>query len=276
MKRILSVLALCALLLCGCGTNNKDETPEEKTQNKENVIDSKKTQQENQTAGDSESADDTVEEDVKSPDEEIDEALGEIDYLQLYFDNEVDWNFRVESQKYSRKLDLTEDRAKYYGELYHFVDIPRIENQSDNVNKLNQKILEDSSWCIENAKHYNDAYIEVSYDWELYNGVISILVNQSVSYLESEISYDAKGYYYDKNNDKILSVEDFISMMNIDRDKLMNLFYDYRNTYGTIVDEPSELKCVYVDENKAVFTYYGVVGHSVKELACDINNLIMN
>lgn len=104
-------------------------------------------------------------------------------------------------------------------------DVPKILIDTDVTKNINSKIYKQCEYIINEVKEPSsrdnvtakNSAVESSVDYEytILNGILFLEVNISSVNHRASGGFDRKIYYYDINNDKELSIEDVIGLLNV-------------------------------------------------------------
>lgn len=128
----------------------------------------------------------------------------------------------------------------YYDDSYypdHFIILPKINISSYSATAFNNKIYDRVSFYIDALKNNSEdsALYYIDYIAAEVNGYIGIRINYKIGWQMSEYLEFYSGYYYDINNDRELTYEEYLDALEVDFDKLTAEldkkigYYDYEN-----------------------------------------------
>lgn len=131
----------------------------------------------------------------------------------------------------------------YQGVNYSTFSVPKINIDTPTTEALNKKILSDFmdvgkegdvdngiyTRVLENSYHEAEPITDlrchaiVDYSYSIRNNVLALCINYDKYYYMSETSLIVLDYYYDIENDKILSLDEYLAKQNITKQEIIDL-----------------------------------------------------
>ncbi|MBR4910771.1 MAG: hypothetical protein IKZ47_05575 [Clostridia bacterium] len=104
----------------------------------------------------------------------------------------------------------------------HKIRLPKITADTENAKKFNKKIYDtfkDVYEVLQNNLEENNIYF-YDYIYKIYDGFIGIIVNSSAGVQCGGISPGYTVFYYDIDNDKELTYEEYLTALDLSKEKL--------------------------------------------------------
>ena len=218
MKKLISSILILSIMLCGCADNA--ETKSTEVQGTEaQVAETSTTEVATEPTTETTTA------------EAITPTVPEIDTPDV-----------VSAEKYEKKIiDMLD--SEYEWDYPHSVEYPKIDSEKAGAVALNEKIAEKYVQKINELKSnkegrnvYNFYYTSSACD-----GIIFINIIENTGWQYSEGMTEQRIFYYDAENDKELTADEYAAHFGIDLDKASEgVLYSY------------ELACSYMDDTSVV------------------------
>jgi len=128
-----------------------------------------------------------------------------------------------------------------YEELKHKIRLPKITKTSENANSFNEKLYNQLSGkyeILKNNEEYGAIY-EIDYEYKIHNDVLGIVLTYTHAVQAGGANSYYYAYYYDLENDKEISFGEYLSSLNLDKEKLMSLINNtdqFRNEFAYVSD----------------------------------------
>ncbi len=144
--------------------------------------------------------------------------------------------------------DLVTDALNYKREVvaesvpaegtYHSLQIPKINVSTANVKKLNDKIYSDCSPAYNTLQNYTEGNMvyRITYEYRVYKNLVAIVVDYASGHQCSHYNCDYRGYYFDLNNDRELTLDEYVSKLGYNTEsELISKLGTLQTKYGNIL-----------------------------------------
>ncbi len=132
------------------------------------------------------------------------------------------------------------------------IKLPKITSTTENVKKFNEKIyatFENEYNRLLNDKEGNQIF-SCDYKYRVNNGIIGIAIDAIVGVQQGGVSEYYYTFYYDTNNDRELTFDEYIAIFGISKDELLNSIKNtssYKNylRYSSSYDDTFLFDCIF-------------------------------
>lgn len=153
---------------------------------------------------------------------------------------------------YRKDVKVTRDNVGYWKcplGLRHSVRIPQLSHPTDNEKEFNKKIWRTYSGCLWELSEDREgsSVYRCDYQWDNQDGIVGILVYYDRGEQGVNSNASVKGYYYDLNQDRELTFEEYLAAIGTSYDQVLEIVLnseEYRQAGET---DKILLDCLYCD-----------------------------
>ena len=200
-KLLILIITLCSFLLVSCAEIDANLLPDSLVKKKPVEIDS---------------------EDLDYILEEIDK-INRGDHSGLYEEEVKEPAVLVENEiSYTKKIIPIIENDNYYDNKYHEIHIPKINIETDTVDKLNEEIY-DKFYPIVRKLEQNEEggdFWTIKHEYHRHENILSILIDYTYGWQYGEYEESYLIYHYDIENDKVLNYSDYLDVLGISKTTL--------------------------------------------------------
>ena len=150
----------------------------------------------------------------------------------------------IDAINYTKPVIATPDSSDIGWEpdgMVHTIKIPKLTLETSNAKEFNQKLYdvfgEEYKLLLNNQE--NNQLFSCNYEYRIYHGVVGIVIEKEYGVQCGGISVFYEAFYYDTNQDKELTFEEYLSALETDYKSIssnMQNTSEYKDYYGYISD----------------------------------------
>ena len=192
----------------------------------------------------------------------------------------------IDALNYEREVIPVAPEYDDYADTKHIIILPKINGNTENVIAFNEKIFESYEDTYNMLLNYEEesSLITIDYYYTVQNGILSIIVEDisGLQFSEYYATYDC--YYYDLENDRELTMSEYLDNLGTTEDELKTRFEktdEYKEFNASCIEmnghgcDTEIIGCAIDEYNAYIVVYYDEAIFSNEILFCIDENLLV-